>query len=204
MANEIAAGYAIDDAVGALLPHASVTARYSYNHDQHGLDILGAKQTENSVGVFGNVTIPIYQGGGEEASVRQAKAQHHQAEYDIGSAKDAARQEALAAWAAYQAALSSIAAQQAQVKADQDALAGVSEEQRAGERTVVEVLNEQQELLGAETALAAARHDAVVAAYRVLSAAGLLTAGQLRLPVRLYDPRAHYNEDADKWIGFGD
>ena len=45
---------------------------------------------------------------------------------------------------------------------------------------------------------------AVVAAYAVLAAAGTLTAKDLGLKVKYYDPIEHYDDDAARWIGFGD
>ena len=44
----------------------------------------------------------------------------------------------------------------------------------------------------------------VAAAFQVLAAAGTLTAKDLGLKVKLYDPLQHYDDDADRWIGFGD
>ncbi|HEX4509855.1 MAG TPA: TolC family protein, partial [Burkholderiaceae bacterium] len=97
-----------------------------------------------------------------------------------------------------------IAANEAQVAADTRALEGVKQEQAAGERSVLDILNAQQELVAAEVAAAQARHDTTVAAYRLLWATGQLTAADLRLAVRAYDPVAHYDDDAGAWVGFGE
>ncbi len=74
-----------------------------------------------------------------------------------------------------------IAANDAQVAADQSALDGVKQEQEAGERSVLDILNAQQELLSAQVAAATARHDTAVAAYRLLWATGQLDAKDLSL-----------------------
>jgi outer membrane protein len=90
------------------------------------------------------------------------------------------------------------------VNADEKAVASATQEQQAGERSVIDVLNAQQELVSAQVALAVSRHDNVVAAYRLMSAMGQLTARTLGLHVQTYDPRTHYDDDADAWVGFGD
>ncbi len=73
-ANEKAADYAVDDALGALLPNVSVSGEYQYQ--QGGLNSFsfgGPSTTELNLAVLGQVNVPIYQGGAEDASVRQAK-----------------------------------------------------------------------------------------------------------------------------------
>ena len=89
------------------------------------------------------------------------------------------------------------------MKADEIAFEGVSKEQRVGGRTVLDVLNAEQELLNAQVSLVTSQRDAIVAAYQVLAAGGVLTAKSLGLKVKLYDPLDHYNDDAAAWIGFG-
>ena len=82
-------------------------------------------------------------------------------------------------------------------------LEGVSKEQQVGGRTVLDVLNAEQELLNAQVALVSSQRNAVVAAYQVLASDGALTAKALGLKVKLYDPLAHYNDDAAAWVGLG-
>jgi outer membrane protein len=49
-----------------------------------------------------------------------------------------------------------------------------------------------------------AKRNAEVAAFGVLAANGSLTAKNLGLKVKLYDPIEHYDDDAARWIGLGD
>jgi outer membrane protein TolC len=100
-------------------------------------------------------------------------------------------------------AQASIASNELAVQANQAAVMGVIQEQRAGERSILDILNAQQELLGGQISLANAQHDATVAAYQLLAATGQLRANSLSLDVPLYDPSVHYNESAAKWIGLG-
>src|SRR5581483_11474329 len=105
----------------------------------------------------------------------------------------------------FMAAQASIASNQLAVTANQGAVMGVIQEQRAGERSILDILNAQQELLSGQIGLANAQHDATVAAYQLLAATGQMTARSLALDVPLYDPGVHYNESADpkRWIGLG-
>ncbi|HEV2562470.1 MAG TPA: TolC family outer membrane protein [Rhizomicrobium sp.] len=199
-----AADYAVDDANGALLPQIAVSGQYQYLRDAAGTNIFGTKRPQQVMSVVGQVTVPIYQAGGDEATVRRAKEVRQQSTIAIASAERNVRENVSSAWQAVRSAQTAIGANEAQVNADKKAVESATQEQQAGERSVIDVLNAQQELVSAQVALAASRHDNVVAAYRLMSAMGQLTARTLGLHVQTYDPRTHYDDDADAWVGFGD
>lgn len=201
--NERAADYAVDDALGALLPDVSVQGGYSYSQQSYN-STLGAGQVTHGFGVIGQINIPIYQGGAEEAAVRQAKELHAQAQLTVAETDRQVRDAVAGAWQSFEAARATITSNQATAKADEIAYTGVHKEQQVGGRTVLDVLNAQQELLNAEVAVVTSRRDATVAAYQVLAAEGDLTAKALGLQVKYYDPLAHYDSDAARWVGLGD
>jgi outer membrane protein len=70
-----------------------------------------------------------------------------------------------------------------------------------GQRTTLDVLNAQQELVNARVALVTAQHDRVVASYALLNAVGGLSIGGLRLKTSVYDPMTHYQQVRDAWAG---
>ncbi|HEX4301866.1 MAG TPA: TolC family outer membrane protein [Rhizomicrobium sp.] len=199
-----AADYAVSDAIGALLPQLSIQGQYEYLRDAAGTNIFATKDPQQILSVTGQVTVPIYQGGAEDAEIRRAKELRGQSQLAISTAQRAVWQDVGNAWDGYRSAQLEISANDAQVTADQSALDGVKQEQEAGERSVLDILNAQQELLSAQVAATTARHDAAVAAYRVLWAIGQLDARDLALPVKYYDPAEHYEDDAGAWTGFGD
>jgi outer membrane protein len=205
MEAEKAADYAVDDAVGSLAPQVSVQGQYQYQQLGAGgsAALLGQSGTTHVASVFGVVTVPIYQGGAEEASVRQAKELHGRTQLLVADADRQARANVQAAWETYSSAQASIESDKVQVAADTTALEGVRKEQEVGARTILDVLNAQQELLNAQVAVISAERDAYVAAYQLLQAMGELTARYLALNVKFYDATEHYDDDADKWIGFG-
>ena len=107
----------------------------------------------------------------------------------------------ISAWAAFIAVKAQIDAAEAEVAAEQIALAGVIEERNVGQRTTLDVLNEQESLLVAQEKQILAQRDSVVAAYTLLAAMGGLDAVTLKLRVHLYDPAEHYELVKGKWYG---
>ncbi len=200
--NEKAAQYQVDEAEGALMPQASVQAFYEYGRNSINLG-LQQGQTERLGAIIGQVTVPIYQGGGDEATVRRAKELHSEAMVQIAQADRQVRDSVRAAWESFMAAKASIASNQQAVDANRQAYEGVKEQWKLGDRTTLDVLNAEQELISSQLALVNSQHDMVVAAFQLLSATGQLTARNLALRVNYYDPLEHYNDDASAWFGFG-
>ncbi len=147
------------------------------------------------------LTVPIYQGGAEYSAIRQAKETLGQRRIELDFARDQVRALVVQAWGQLEATKAQIQAAQAQVNAAEVALNGVREEARVGQRTTLDVLNAQQELVNARVALVTAQRDRVVASFTLLSAVGGLSAERLRLAVSAYDSRVHYHQVRDKWIG---
>ena len=164
-----------------------------------------AATRSHALTVTGQLNIPIYQAGVEEAAVRQAKELHSQAQLNVAGrpiVRCAKR------WPppgrSSKSAEASIASNEAAERANEIAFEGVTKEQQVGGRTILDVLNAEQELLNASVALVSAKRNAEVAAFQVLAANGSLTAKNLGLKVKLYDPLEHYDDDAARWIGLGD
>src|SRR5690606_28842409 len=83
----------------------------------------------------------------------------------------------------------------------QTALAGVREEEKVGQRTLLDGLNAEQELLNAQVALETSRRNMIVPAYTLISAIGRLDASNLRISTYVYDPQEHYFEVGREWWG---
>jgi outer membrane protein len=184
---------------GELLPTVSVSG--ALTRDENFYTSPGSGTDANSASITGRVTIPIYQGGAVSARVRQAKELYGQNKIEIDLARDQVRAAVVTAWAQVDAAAGAIAAANEGVGAAEVALSGVQEEQRVGQRTTLDVLDAQQELLSARETLILARRDLVVASFALLSAMGRLTAEALNLPTPVYDPSEHYTAVRDRWYG---
>ncbi|TVR12064.1 MAG: channel protein TolC [Salinarimonadaceae bacterium] len=171
--------------------YPQVGVRASVNH-RFDSSIRGDQST--SASVVAQLTIPLYQGGEVSARVRQAKETATQARFLVEQRRDEVRAAAIISWGSLEAAKAQIMAAQAQVEAAETALTGVREEARVGQRTTLDVLNAQQELLNARVNLITAQRDRIVAAFSVVQAMGRLTPSRLRLPTTEYDPREHYDQ----------
>jgi outer membrane protein len=199
----LAAMYGVDVAVlavkiseGALYPNLTLAA--SASQGQYPAFEV-ARQTAASV--IGTLTVPLYQGGAEYSAIRQSKETLGQQRLNLDINRDQARATVVQSWGQLDAAKAQIEATTAQVNAAEIALNGVREEARVGQRTTLDVLNAQQELVNARVALVTAQHDRVVASYTLLAAVGGLSMKRLRLDVLIYDPMVHYQQVRDAWIG---
>jgi outer membrane protein len=181
---------------GALYPNLGLVANASKIYAP-AYNVL--KQTTASL--LGTLTIPIYQGGAEYSAIRQSKETVGQQRLNLDVNRDQARATVVQSWGQLDAAKAQIEATTAQVNAAEIALNGVREEARVGQRTTLDVLNAQQELVNARVALVTAQHDRVVASYTLLAAVGTLSMQQLGLNVTIYDPQVHYQQVRDAWIG---
>ena len=151
--------------------------------------------------VVGRLTVPIYQGGEVSARVRQAKETSGQRRIEAEATRDGVRAAVVSAWGALETARAQIRAAQAQAQAAEIALRGVREEARAGQRTTIEVLNQQQELVNARVNLVVAQRDRVVGTFAVAQAMGTLSARSLALPGPTYRAADHYEAVRDRVWG---
>lgn len=203
IANLQAARHGVDINMSALLPSVSVQLSQAYNFDQAS-GTAGLNADSNALTFRAQMTVPLYQGGAEYSQVREAKQAVAQYVQDLDETRRTSVQAATQAWEALLTAQASIASIEDEIAAASIALEGVREESLVGSRTVLDVLNAEQELLNAQVSLVRAETEEVVAAYTLASSIGRLTARDLGLPVEYYDPEAYYDEVRDSWIGLGD
>jgi outer membrane protein len=183
-------------AEGALYPTVTLQGSVQKNYQQ----TLTLLDNFNAT-VAAQLSAPLYQGGAEFAAIRQAKETQGQRQLDLNVARDQARMNAQQAWAQLDAAKSSIESTKKQVAAAEAALNGVREEARLGQRTTLDVLNAQQELVSARVAMVSAQRDRLVNSYGLLAAIGALSPATLGLAVSTYDPMIHYTQVRDAWVG---
>lgn len=167
----------------------------------HRWDYQSPNNELNTASVAGTLSVPLYEGGEVYSRVRQAKETLGQRRIEADQARDAVRQAVVSSWANLEATKERIISSQAQIQAAEVALNGVREEAKVGQRTTLDVLNAQQELLSARVNLITAQRDRVVASYNLQSALGRLSSTRLRLATQEYKPTVHYEQVRDKWIG---
>jgi TolC family type I secretion outer membrane protein len=193
---ERAARDGTDVVFGELLPTVSIVGEAGASDEFGSEDV-----TSTGASITARVVIPLYQAGNVESRVRESKQLTGQRRQQLDEARRQAAQDATTAWQTLETAGAQIDSFRVEVESTRTALDGVQQEQQVGLRTVLDVLDAQQEVLVAEVNLVQARRDHLVAAYQTLAAIGKLTAIDLQLDVDLYDPERHYREVRDKWWG---
>jgi outer membrane protein len=190
------ADWEVRSAESELLPIISLDGRAARRYNQ-----ATSGTVTDSASITATLTVPIYQGGGVSASVRQNKEILGQRRIEVDQAIDDVRTAIVSAYSQLEAAQASSSANQSQLRAAQLALDGMIEERNVGQRTTLDVLQAQQDVISAQIDVANSQRDIVVAGYAALSAAGRLDAERLNLAVMHYDPVVHYRAVKDKWFG---
>ncbi len=186
----------IDVTSGELLPVVTLDGEIEENKD-----ILGSDVETSERALTLNVTVPLYQSGDVYSRTREAKERANQLLLDLAERTREAQETARSSWADLVSARARITSLQSSVDAQEIAFEGVQQEAQVGSRTVLDVLDAEQELLDARVSLVQAQRDLIVAGYTVLSAAGRLTAIDLGLSVELYDPTRNFKHVEDKLFG---
>jgi len=210
----MAAGYDVNVARASRLPNLSVVGSDTYVNNLAGNSsttitdptsptgsrVVRLPNTGNETTIGLSARVPIFQGGLPAARIRQAQAQQGQALETLVGTERAVVQTARSAFANYESAQRQIQAQTVAVQANQLALEGARAEQSVGTRTVLDVLNAEQELLNSQVALVTARRDAYVDGFQLLNAMGQAQAQELGLDGGpLYDPLGNYRHVSDNW-----
>ena len=186
------------------LPQVSGFSGGSYSNNFGSVDpgtsgrAFDTSSSSAQIGV--RATLPLYQGGQPAAQIRQAQARLGQAqEQEIAAEREAIAQ-TRASYASWRASLQVIAASERAVSANELSLEGTRAENSVGNRTILDILNAEQELLQSKVQLVAARRNAYVAGFSLLAAMGRAEARDLGLEGgALYDPMANYDAVEGAW-----
>ncbi len=185
-----------DTVLGELLPTVTLDGEISRDYQSAG---ESGQTTTKSITL--SVSVPIYQKGAVYSRLRAARQTTAQRRLTIDKQRRDAVESAAQAWESLLTARARVKAFRTQIDANVVALEGVQREAAVGSRTVLDVLDAEQELLDSRVSHVRAQRDELVASYELLSAVGKMTARDLGLGVTLYDPREHYNEVRGKLFG---
>lgn len=208
-----AAGFDVDVAGAGRLPKVSVVTAGTYNNYLGSLGSIGIgggrtsfPQASTAVQVGVQLNLPLFQGGLPAAQRRQAQAREGAALETVIAAERLVTAQVRSAWSSWQAATAVIVSAQTAVDAAALSLEGVRAENSIGNRTILEMLNAEQELLNARSQLVTARRNAYVAGFQLLAAMGRAEARDLGLVEEglLYDPVANYDRVKGKWFDWDD
>ena len=186
--------YDINVARANRLPRLAIVAGPNYFNYLQTLPAgssLPNSGTAASAGV--QVTLPLFQGGRPAAQVRQAEALRGQSLENVTATERAVISQTRSAYAVWQSSQQVIASSETAVNANKLSLEGVRAENSVGTRTILDILNAEQELLNSQVTLVSARRDAYVAGFALLAAMGNAEARDLGLDGgTLYDPTVNY------------
>ncbi|SHN62054.1 TolC family outer membrane protein [Erythrobacter sanguineus] len=187
-----AAGFDTKVAGAGRLPTVGlfVNGQYSDFFGTLASNFPGLVQREVTANAGVRVTVPLFQGGLPAARQRQAGARESAALEDVIASERQIIAETRSTWSNWQAANGVIKSAQAAVEAAELSLEGVRAENSIGNRTIIEVLNAEQELVSARAQLVTARRNAYVAGFNLLALMGKAEARDLNLDIEgvLYDP----------------
>lgn len=195
---EDALGRTVNANKAAVLPSLSLQG---YMRREEGAGVTGGNEFDNDALLL-NVRVPLYQSGAEYSRVREAKQSYQRAKYTALDTGNEVIERVTRAWENLRSSSASIEANEAAIEAAGIALDGVKQEQQYGTRTVLDVLDAEQELFIAKVNLVRSQRDRLVASYTLLAETGQLTPQALGLDVALYDPKEHYREVKYKPVGW--
>jgi outer membrane protein len=185
-------------AESSLYPTLGVQGSVSRSRDA---DTSLSTTNQDVASILGQATVPLYDGGVAASQIRQSKELAMQARIVLEQIRGQTQTAVIAAWATHEGAKIALAAAESEVRAANVALAGVQKEAQGGQRTTLDVLNSQQDLIAARARLIGAQRDRVIAAYTLLSATGRLDVKTLGLNTPDYAPEVHYHQVRDAWQG---
>jgi outer membrane protein len=190
--NEVSANKA------TLLP--TVNVRANARRTDGFINLGGAEYDTDTISL--NATIPLYQSGAEYARIRESKSRLESRKFDTESVTRDVLRSTTRSWEAFHVARATLQSSKDSADAASIALSGVMQEAEYGSRTVLDVLNAEQELVTAQIDLVRAKQEEIVGSYSLKAALGELTAEDLKLPVKYYNPELHFNKTKYRIIGF--
>jgi len=197
--NGDATRYDVDVARASRLPKVSVGVGGNYYNYLGSVSSQAAAAGFDKDG-FGTtlglqLTLPLFQGGRPAALIRQAQARRSSALEAVTFAERGVIAQARSSFATYQSALRVIESSRVAVEANRLSLEGVRAENSVGTRTILDILNAEQEFLNSQVQYVTAERDAYVAGFTLLAVMGKAEAEDLNLDGGpLYDPTVSYKK----------
>lgn len=203
-----AAGFDVKTQRASRLPRLSAFGTFTRN-DNFGAARspvpINIPATQENAVAGARIQIPLFQGGLPAAQIRQAQARFAGALETKTAIERQVVQQVRSAYAAWKASLDVIKAAEAAIAANTVALEGARSESKVGNRTIIELLNAEQELTNTRVVLATARRNAYVSAFTLLVAMGRAQARDLDLPgIKIYDPSENYERVQHSYMDWSD
>lgn len=158
--------------------YPTLDAVVSYSGSDSSSDRLGSNVDTASLGV--QLNIPIFQGGFVSSKTREAQYLYEQAKFQVEDSRRAVERQARNAYLNIQSSIGSVNALKQAVVSTKSALDATEAGFEVGTRTIVDVLNAQQEYLRAKRSYSNARHTYILSTLNLKLAAGTLSPADLQ------------------------
>lgn len=175
-ASVAAARHGLDQKRAGRHPAVDFVASHGFT-DFGGGSLGGRETTENSIGV--QLNVPLYQGGGISAGIREGQAQLTQTKENLEQQRRTVVRDTNDAYLGVLADIGRVKALQQAVTSTQSALDATEAGYQVGTRTTVDVLNVRSSLYRTKRDYARARYDYVLATLRLKQASGVLAGADL-------------------------
>ena len=149
---------------------------------------------------FAKVDIPIYQSGMASSKIREAKEKLFAQQELLKLETENLTASIVSSKSSYDYSFSRIIAYKKQIESNKIYLDGLKQEFQLGERTTLDVLDGEQELLESELDLIKAYKDYFISYYEVMFFIGKLNAKDLNLNVEIFDDEKNYNKVKKRWL----
>lgn len=184
-ANAKASEYAVKAARGAFLPTLDLTGETTRNFSSSHSE---PNKQESSVGL--RLSLPIFDGGARLAGVQKARAEHSQRTHLNNALTARIKADAKEQFLRNKAAQAKLKQAKAEVRAAHELLKGIRIEERAGQRSFLDILDAEVSLLDAQELEIYSQADSVIALYTFLASTGQLTVSGARKADLQYSPEA--------------
>lgn len=183
---------------GEFLPQINLGLSSSKSYDP----APGFLEEEDSQTVQVTASIPLYTGGATRSRLRQAHYNDKANEYDIEDIEDHVREQVIASWSNYKTSGYSLTARKKQVEATSIAAEGVKKEHKYGVRTIIDLLDSDQEHLDAQVNLIRAERDLMIAGFDLARQIGALSPDTFMFKNTLPNNTAVMKNIGGNWLGF--
>lgn len=149
---------------------------------------------------FAKLDFPIYQSGLASSKIREIKKELQALKELKKSQSYDLKYDATFSWSNFKSSQVKIEANRKQIDANKKFLEGLKQEFLLGERTILDILDAEQELIESEFNLVKSYEENFNAYFELLFYSGNLNSIFLKLPVKQFDNTKNFNDVKFKWL----
>ena len=149
---------------------------------------------------FASVSIPLYQSGLASSKIRELKKELSSEKEYHKLKMNEFKYNLANSWSGFNSSKSKIDAYKTQIEANRKYLEGLNQEMMLGERTLIDILDAEEELIESEYNLIKSFEENFNSYFEILFYIGELNSKSLNLKVNFFDETKNFNEVKFKWL----